>query len=707
MKKIFFSLVLCVLFSSCASSDRMFRISPFSSGERRSLDAGRVNLWPVMRKNQDKLSVLWPVFDLDSQGFAIRPLFNKEKNEYSILFPLSAWNSVNGDGWVGNFYWNRERYLGLFPLCHFSDNFNYLGLSWWYDGERFGLFPVCYFSRNLKCVGPIWWKNKKNKRGFGVFPVYGRYGDSFHVGPYWQKRGWNSEFSNGIVPFVYYKRGKRFVAFPVYGHKFTDNYKRYVLGCGLFAGMKDWNDGDFARWINPLYYQFKSGGVDTKCVVPVWYSRIAAHSKTRVLLPAFYWHSSDKERCLFTPLGGCAWDSDGHVFSRNVLGPVFHWHKRDGESFVTVAWPMFESYKSAKMGVADLQGLFWLARKYSDREATSWHLAPFVAMNNHAQDHFSDWFFDFALLSLQNHKDESSLFVTPLMGYKRDNDMFSWLVSPVISYIRHNDRGRYYYNGFLQEIAFAKVQKGRGFKEYSVFCDLFGYDLFLLKNFGFHYKNSVVSNNDYFPVSDFFRFIDYYVINPQKQKRFSFLFYSSEFLDCSTWKKGIFNNDELRVLRSFSDGVRYGYKVSDSQRKRLYAMLLKRDFAPKDNSIEQLKLAFQKLAKTESVSNYGVKRHYPLLFDYKKVNGDFDFDMLFGGVRVNKAGNRHNIRVLRYLYRRERIGDRISRDFFPFVTWNSGKKDSRFSFLWHLINVEKHNGKRSGHLLFIPFGKRG
>ena len=71
-----------VLLSGCISSERAWRNSPAGSGEIRvRFDNQTVNVWPLYYHNDDFTSVLWPLFDLDSRGFAVRPLYCQEGNE--------------------------------------------------------------------------------------------------------------------------------------------------------------------------------------------------------------------------------------------------------------------------------------------------------------------------------------------------------------------------------------------------------------------------------------------------------------------------------------------------------------------------------------------------------------------------------------------------------------------------------------------------
>lgn len=133
-----------LLFLGCSSSERMTRISgnvlssytppaeerissarfkaksnSFFSADKerqeaiRAMDERLVNIWPFYFRNYHYLSILWPLIDVDDYGFAVRPFFNQEGDEYSVLFPLAAWNPRNKDGWVGNVFWDPESFMIL------------------------------------------------------------------------------------------------------------------------------------------------------------------------------------------------------------------------------------------------------------------------------------------------------------------------------------------------------------------------------------------------------------------------------------------------------------------------------------------------------------------------------------------------------------------------------------------------------------------
>ena len=140
--------VLVLVLCGCASSDRMARMSggvvqEYSAPSKQRLRSEKfqkhtkkqtktradiigkveetpVNVWPFFFSSEYYTSVMWPVVDWDDYGFAVRPFYNQEGDEYSVLFPLSAWNTVDRDGWVLLFSWDKKGWL-FFPLAAQSE----------------------------------------------------------------------------------------------------------------------------------------------------------------------------------------------------------------------------------------------------------------------------------------------------------------------------------------------------------------------------------------------------------------------------------------------------------------------------------------------------------------------------------------------------------------------------------------------------------
>ncbi len=103
---------LCLLLTGCMSMDRLFRNSPMSGVET---SADRINLWPLYYQGGDGIAVLWPVFDEDEKGFALRPLITRDESQWEILPPLCWFDIKTGSWWFLPAYSIDENH-GLFPV---------------------------------------------------------------------------------------------------------------------------------------------------------------------------------------------------------------------------------------------------------------------------------------------------------------------------------------------------------------------------------------------------------------------------------------------------------------------------------------------------------------------------------------------------------------------------------------------------------------
>lgn len=268
------------LLSSCVSSERMTRISPLEQ-DAAAMSESRVNLWPCYYADQDFQSALWPCFDLDKTGMAVRPFYNQEGKEYSILFPLAAWNPVNGDGWCFNGYWD-DKQCGVFPLFHADKDFHYVGPVWWTDKYR-GLFPALCFSGEFNYFGPF----------------YGNFKERYV----------------GMAPLFHADRDDNWF-FPLYGYSSEPGRWSAWGLCGLaYLGE---GDARSSHWVLPLYLSTR------------WREKGKADGELDLFLPAYVRYSQGDASDFATPL---CWISEDSV-RKDVITPVFSygWNRRTGEN---------------------------------------------------------------------------------------------------------------------------------------------------------------------------------------------------------------------------------------------------------------------------------------------------------------------------------------------------------------------------------------
>ncbi len=320
------AIVLMMVTAGCASSERMNRMTdsyskPSSSrlsGARWANGADRftgtqINVWPFFTRSNEYYSALWPIFDSDRYGMAVRPFFNQEGDEYAVLFPLCAWNPVNGDGWAVNTYWTKSC-SGSFPLFHFGPKFNYVvpgvfwnkdgggavipALTFWGrddDGDRWFASPLAggMFSGNPE---KNWWmvlNTYGDRDNFGCFPL-------FHFGP---------EF-NYVVPGVFWDKDGDGAVIPAL--TFWDDDGIYSL---VLMSKYEWN-GDFSSFPLLTFYDNQ----DLTCLPLLTFINHSANS-------SWFW----------TPLAGGTyraaapeydWWSVLNVYSYDTgfgMAPLFSW----------------------------------------------------------------------------------------------------------------------------------------------------------------------------------------------------------------------------------------------------------------------------------------------------------------------------------------------------------------------------------------------
>lgn len=296
------------LLGGCVSSERMMRFSPLRQDLSRELEADQLNLWPFVFRAGDRLSVLWPLIDVDEHGFAVRPLVHRDGENYGVLWPLSGWD--RSGGWIGPVLWGERHFtvlpllflgphlnvcvpaywafagaaggerslkrFGFFPLLHRSDRLNWIGPAWWENGgRRGGFFPLAHFSPETRylfpyfqrggfhLLGPVWWRRNREGelRSHGFFPLYWNTPTIQIFGPAYRFKPPGVGF--GLLPlFVYPKKGG-FGSLPVSWQRREGEeggFKFFNLGLVLFNFHWRYDDRRQYDLLFPLL-KFQTGGM--------------------------------------------------------------------------------------------------------------------------------------------------------------------------------------------------------------------------------------------------------------------------------------------------------------------------------------------------------------------------------------------------------------------------------------------------------------
>lgn len=276
MKKYLLILITISLFLSCASSQRLARV--FNENTDSTVkESDRANMFPLFYTSGSSTSILWPLIDTDQHGFSIRPLFNKEKNEYALLFPLSAWNPVSQEGWIGPYYWN-ENNSALFPI--------------YYKDEDSLQFLNYYSDKNGSCLFPLYFYYNKSNDDRGFYTLLGGY----------SQNGLDSD----------------------------------TMLAALWWSGSD-SEGSY-QTLFPLFHKSEYKDEKTLYLFP-WLSSSDSHSSTSILLPVFYNNQNQNgDRSFYTFLGGYSkegessdlmltplwWSGTGPNESYQTLFPISH-----------------------------------------------------------------------------------------------------------------------------------------------------------------------------------------------------------------------------------------------------------------------------------------------------------------------------------------------------------------------------------------------
>ena len=314
--------VLLVALAGCASSDRMMRISPFGGDQKAddavaalSFDSREVNLWPLLYDNDAFTSILWPMIDADADGMAVRPFFNRDGDEYSILFPLCAWNPVNRDGWMLFCYWNvPERRYMLLPFFMQNQDDCWLLPAYWND-STFGVAPFCRFDAD----------------------------GGYFLNTFWFRDG-----------------GSRYViSLPFYSYRADATDSRHRVLFGLLGGAYDNPSESRSYW----HCLAALGGRD-------------GDESYHAVLPLYYWQQRPEQRWLWTlPVVY----GSGQTEMLNVCGPLFFRNdspERCNIGSFPLFW--YRQDKASDAAHLNVAGLFHRYRNEKERETFTAAPFPFL-----------------------------------------------------------------------------------------------------------------------------------------------------------------------------------------------------------------------------------------------------------------------------------------------------------------------------------------
>jgi len=632
---------------SCASSERMMRVSPFESPSANSDNnfGNNVNLWPAYYRNQGFTSVCWPMIDHDAQGMAIRPFYNHDKDEYSILFPFSAWNPQKKDGWAFNTYWTDD-YCGSVPLFHLgkASDINYVMPVWWKRGAVFYCgMPATCFSKKLNFVGPLWTDFTSPASG-GIFPIYQQKADS----------GW---------------------LFPIYDYDNSPSETDLKMLFGTLG--RYYRNAD-----NDSHYRFVTG----------FY--VDRHNKHyQGFIPLYYYHKLDqgKDNLLLTPLAGYGWDSNTNSpYFRNLVGPLYIESQSPERNFRSFMFPLYIQINRKDSDTIASVPLFWIERQKEDLFVLAG--GP-LYIYNHKQGnttHDLVW----PLCQIKSNSTRLQWYMWPVINYNNDipaifmlePDLWAFC-GPFGAMYSSTPEKKLIWTALL--FTYQQYQKQTGsMTQTEHFEDFHNQQVELQsenKMFtGWFYSNSSTyqalnSGVKHGSIRD--------LRNELSRLKTALQITSPNYHDAANTKT-----------------VTHWQKQLAETLTKIPPMLqeLKLNYPMPQTPEECDKL----LARIDQDCFHMVRYNrymLPLFYDYQALGQEYQWNVFWFLANGEKISDNTRTSILKYGYRRETFEGGSNTIIFPFINWKTGKDRFRFSFLWRLYEYERNQDKVKGHIFFFPY----
>lgn len=689
-----FAMMLALLLAGCASSERMMRTSggvlqDYSAPKKKRLTSGKfpvsnpakavqserdrqqgvggirdtlVNIWPFFFRNRDYIACLWPMIDYDPYGFAVRPFFNQEGDDYSILFPLSAWNPAKRHGWVLNTYWNwaeDEDFCGFFPLFHHGPTGGYY-TPLWVTGhkenrkhdpirnprisEDFNLIALLFYYNS-----DVWWRTvyerglekqvKSTERYGGMFPLC----------------HWESDMDRTSFRFLgwlpHYQNDKRETDFRFLGWLlggYTDERAYGLPSVDGYAGERTWGSFALLTWFhNDCYY------TDTPQARAFAYLTKDGEK----LLKTGKRAEIDRELEIISPGAKLPAELKNMGELRRYLDELQEAAPPERKAYTTggflpLYWQDIEKNGGTRVLPALITWWNW------DKDESSFFSLPLLTyVGSEPMESTTAVFWPFGYYSNEKRfKPEDAIILHPecLPGYgilaKRSGWSFCGL--------GHHDSRTFY-----------TAKPGYDVKALeSLRREIRSFGL-AMKKLEARRAALAKRRKKVWPRRD-------------KIEEYTYLI-------------------ELERIRIEEEAIAKAAGALDLRAgkivKQAAAAHLELDPREQEKAMKAIFGACEEFTRDKIGS----------LFFYERETdsrGGFRWQTLFKLASGEGASDREDTQVLQLLYRHKRRGNKSETVYFPFVSIQRDGEDSRVRFLWRVWERTVEKGRTSGHILFIPYG---
>lgn len=749
MKKIFFrfllpmSLLLLTL-AGCASSERMGRLSggvvgeysappshrlrserfqakeeTFSSATRSGktdvagLQDNLVNVWPFYVRSKNYTAVLWPFMDFDPYGLAVRPFYNQEGDDYSILFPLCAWNPVDGDGWVLNTAWDKNSFC-IFPLA--AQTFNAEDGNLWYT-------PLIIHSWDRRRPENVFDFNRTGTFTEILLGYYGQY--------QWRdKDDWDRLFRNDPAnPYpeplkreLAYRCGREGCPVP------ADVRELEAFRQRIFDNLPQKEKRYFGFF--PLFHVAREGEMRSLNVIgPVFGMEFSPDCDSVGLLG---WLVGEYEsKTIGSPVGTPA-EGRSRFFSLPLMS-LFQ--KKTGyQDTPEVAALRQLNSLSGRMPFARYRGemetelkkidpALKLPETVIDRNTMRLYLETLVAGKSYPTEaqysggflplllyHFErqdNWWALPALLTGYNASAEKSNFWSvPLLTFvTRSPDMdLTTVLCPVGWYGKTRRVERVDKQIYSRETLWADEQNTVEFEDQYALLGLFyrGEDAFYVAREGVDAEALEKTRSLLLKLAQDKSALDRMAEKIRTRESRN-----------TAWKtktKIEYYRQQIEVEEIALEWAKYREREAEYQtalaQLKAHCETIGFPWRPAAlDTVESAKAEVEKLfdfgAELRRWNDWGNG-----LFCRREryVNGDYKWHILGILAGGTKKGDQEDTQVLHFLYRFRRDANRTEELIFPFISIQREGDDERVSFLWRVFERTVRDGKTSGHILFIPYG---
>ena len=735
-----------LLLTSCASSERMIRMSggvldsysipekhrlrsekfrktEQNTGSRKALnemepgkDGNLVNLWPFFFRSREYFAILWPLADFDPYGLAVRPFYNQEGDDYSILFPLSSWNTADKSGWCLLGIWDKDSFF-FFPLVRHG-----------FREDNDWLYYTPLFIQNWRTVNKPSWGSWVRRKSFTEFCLgYG--GTKVSADPSAYRSLLNYLYDPEKTGRAALENALRYRNLPLPEKNETNKQwadrifaslpEREELYAGFFP-LFHWErtpDGKSLRLL--LFFSGAEGKEGSSWGASPFLGQYETMRPTRISL------SSEQTRFRKT---FDAWfllsrfvrqdipANPERISKFNKLYADLHSPQTDIRS-PAIQKQLQELGLTPPETVVDpftLQ-LFLEDAVNSDEksgETTSVYYGGFLPL------------FDYSF-----RKDRTFWCIPALISwYKREGKSSSWCSVPLLSGGSSSPEKEVYTTAGPLIYLTKTIRRVPGSKSYSD-LPIFGREKAWAD--GEHAKAEY--ENEYALLGLFYRGTDHFLVEKEglpsgvtAKVRSEMDRLYREKRSIESRKTELKKRSEKSLAMKTDTRLHELEKLLEEERIRLAGEELAKKEEKFRMDLEKLKESAQSVsfdlpedftsgseallrAKSDLLArNTELRKHRDIgngIFWRREefYNGDSKWNVcgvLAGG---ETKGDYEYSHILHLLYRHTRKGDRSETLCFPFMVWKEDGTNRDFSFMWRVFHLKKEDGKTGGHILFIPF----